>query len=215
VVAAPVAACIIEDIDGLARGLADFLEAAVPGCRVKQIGGAGAVSPGEWSLVVCGPSFLWAWSGRLGDFEQRPATLAVIADPARVDFASLLAAGVAVLWDYRSGQQSFTSAVQAALAGHPWVSESLAGAMTAGIGEQLRRDLRAADYGLTQREGEILQLLATGSSNRDIAARLFISENTVKNHVRSVLEKLNAGSRTEAVMIGARTGLIDVRAGRG
>jgi DNA-binding CsgD family transcriptional regulator len=215
VCAAPVAACVIEDIDVLARGLADFLEAALPGCRPKLLAGAGAFSAGEWGLVVCGPSMLRAWSGRLSDLEERPATLAVIADPARVEYASLLAAGVAVLWDYRGAQPSFSSAVQAALAGDPWVSESVAGAMAAGIGEQLRRDLRAADYGLTQREGEILQLLATGSSNRDIAARLFISENTVKNHVRSVLEKLNAGSRTEAAMIGARVGLIDVRAGRG
>jgi two-component system NarL family response regulator len=178
------------------------------------IGDGGTVQPMDFDLVLCGPSRLRAWSGRLADLEDRPASVAVIVNPADVDFTALLAAGIAVLWDYRGGTSSFTAAVQAALAGQAWVSESLTAAMAAGVGEQLRRDLRAADFGLTLREGEILQLLATGASNREIAARLFISQNTVKNHVRSVLEKLHAASRTEAVMIGARAGVIDVRAGR-
>ena len=49
---------------------------------------------------------------------------------------------------------------------------------------------------------------------RSEAPYLFISQNTVKNHVRAVLDKLHASSRTEAVMIGARVGLIDIRSGR-
>ena len=53
--------------------------------------------------------------------------------------------------------------------------------------------------------------MAEGSGNRGIAERLVISENTVRNHVRSVLEKLQASSRTEAVVIAARAGLIQLR----
>lgn len=69
---------------------------------------------------------------------------------------------------------------------------------------------RAADMlgELTMREREILQLLAQGLSNRQIADVLFISENTTKNHVRSVLAKLQVKSRTEAVAVGSRTGLV-------
>ena len=60
---------------------------------------------------------------------------------------------------------------------------------------------------LTRRELDILRHLTRGQANRTIAAELAISENTVKNHVRSILEKLQAKSRAEAVVIGLRQGL--------
>jgi DNA-binding NarL/FixJ family response regulator len=63
---------------------------------------------------------------------------------------------------------------------------------------------------LTPREGEVLRLLAEGSSNKEIAARLNISEHTIKVHIRSILGKLGAASRTEAVTRGLRSGLIDL-----
>lgn len=61
---------------------------------------------------------------------------------------------------------------------------------------------------LTAREREVLQLMAQGLPNKSIAARLSISQHTVKFHVASVLSKLGAGSRTEAVTIGARRGYV-------
>jgi DNA-binding NarL/FixJ family response regulator len=61
---------------------------------------------------------------------------------------------------------------------------------------------------LTPRESEVLQMLASGLGNKEIAARLNISEHTVKFHVASILGKLGAGSRTEAVSIGIRRGLV-------
>lgn len=61
---------------------------------------------------------------------------------------------------------------------------------------------------LSTREIEVLQLLAAGLSNKEIAARLNISEHTVKFHVASILGKLGAGSRTEAVSLGIRRGLV-------
>jgi DNA-binding NarL/FixJ family response regulator len=62
---------------------------------------------------------------------------------------------------------------------------------------------------LTDREMEVLRLVARGMNNRDIAKELFISENTVKNHVRNILEKLQIHSRMEAVMIAVREKLIE------
>ena len=62
---------------------------------------------------------------------------------------------------------------------------------------------------LTQREREILQLLADGMSNADVAARLFISQETVKSHVRHILAKLEADTRTHAVAIALRESIID------
>jgi two-component system NarL family response regulator len=62
---------------------------------------------------------------------------------------------------------------------------------------------------LTDREMQVLKLVARGMNNRDIAKELFISENTVKNHVRNILEKLQIHSRMEAVMIAVREKLIE------
>ena len=62
---------------------------------------------------------------------------------------------------------------------------------------------------LTPREREILQLLADGMSNVDVAAKLFISQETVKSHVRHILAKLEADTRTQAVAIALREAMID------
>ncbi len=62
---------------------------------------------------------------------------------------------------------------------------------------------------LTERELEVLRLVATGLNNRETAKRLFISENTVKNHMRNILDKLQLHSRMEAVMYAVRENLID------
>jgi DNA-binding NarL/FixJ family response regulator len=69
------------------------------------------------------------------------------------------------------------------------------------------------DHGLeslTEREMEVLKLLAHGRTNKEIAALLFISERTVKFHVSSILKKLDVGNRTEAVSLAAHHGLIDL-----
>jgi two-component system NarL family response regulator len=63
---------------------------------------------------------------------------------------------------------------------------------------------------LTSRELEVLRLVAKGMSNREIAEQLFISENTVKNHVRNILEKLHLHSRMEAVMYAMRERILDL-----
>ena len=62
---------------------------------------------------------------------------------------------------------------------------------------------------LTAREREILQLLADGLSNGDVAERLFISQETVKSHVRHILTKLEADTRTQAVAIALREAIIN------
>ena len=63
---------------------------------------------------------------------------------------------------------------------------------------------------LTPRESEVLRLLADGLGNKEIAMRLGISEHTIKFHIRSILGKLGASSRTEAVSRGLRSGLIEL-----
>ena len=64
------------------------------------------------------------------------------------------------------------------------------------------------ELGITPRELEILQLIAKGLSNREIAEKLFVSENTVKTHSSRLFDKLSARRRTQAVQIGKEIGLI-------
>ena len=66
------------------------------------------------------------------------------------------------------------------------------------------------DEALTTRETEVLRCVAEGSRNRDIAERLFISEETVKVHIKHIMEKLNASDRTQAVSIAVRRGIIQL-----
>ena len=67
---------------------------------------------------------------------------------------------------------------------------------------------RVESMGITPREYEILTLIAGGLSNREIAEKLFVSENTVKTHSSRLFEKLNARRRTQAVQIAKQSGLI-------
>jgi DNA-binding CsgD family transcriptional regulator len=64
------------------------------------------------------------------------------------------------------------------------------------------------DLGITRRELEILELIAQGMSNREIAEKLFVSENTVKTHSSRVFDKLGARRRTQAVQLGKEFGLL-------
>ncbi len=67
-----------------------------------------------------------------------------------------------------------------------------------------------SDEALTQREVEVLQQVAGGNRNRDIADKLFITEETVKVHIKHIMEKLGASDRTQAVAIGVRRGIIQL-----
>lgn len=76
------------------------------------------------------------------------------------------------------------------------------------IAAQLAEHL--TDEALTSREIEVLTQVALGSRNRDIAEKLFITEETVKVHVKHIMEKLGASDRTQAVAIGLRRGIIQL-----
>jgi len=76
------------------------------------------------------------------------------------------------------------------------------------IASQLLEHL--SDEGLTEREVEVLREVADGNRNREIAERLFISEETVKVHIKHIMEKLGANDRTQAVAIGVRRGIIQL-----
>lgn len=69
-------------------------------------------------------------------------------------------------------------------------------------------ETKLEELGITKRELEILSLIASGMSNREIAEKLFVSENTVKTHSSRLFDKMNAKRRTQAVQLGKEFGLI-------
>jgi DNA-binding CsgD family transcriptional regulator len=76
------------------------------------------------------------------------------------------------------------------------------------VGPFTRNDAQLERLGITPRELEILEAMAAGLSNREIAERLFVSENTVKTHVTRLFDKLSAKRRTQAVQLAKEAGLI-------
>jgi len=104
--------------------------------------------------------------------------------------------------------------VRAVHGGQSLINPSMAGKLLSEFATLAKRDgeERAQELPaprLTEREMQVLKLVARGMNNRDIAKELFISENTVKNHVRNILEKLQIHSRMEAVMVAVREKLIE------
>lgn len=121
--------------------------------------------------------------------------------------ADALRAGVRAILPRDLSPQELVAAVEAAAAGlvvlHPReVSAVIPAATTTAI------RAGALIEPLTPREREVLQMLAAGLANKEIASRLSISEHTAKFHVASILGKLGASSRTEAVFLALRHGLI-------
>jgi DNA-binding NarL/FixJ family response regulator len=109
--------------------------------------------------------------------------------------------------------EEVATAVRAVVAGQSLISPSMASKLlTEFTNLSKRADERTTvpTPRLTDRELEVLRLVALGKSNREIAGDLFISENTVKNHVRNILEKLHLHTRMEAVMYAVREKLLDV-----
>jgi DNA-binding NarL/FixJ family response regulator len=105
------------------------------------------------------------------------------------------------------------SAIRAVASGQSLISPSMAAKLLTEFAGMLKRAEGAQPVPvprLTERELEVLRLVARGLNNRDIARSLFISENTVKNHVRNILEKLQLHSRMEAVVYAVREKLLDI-----
>jgi DNA-binding NarL/FixJ family response regulator len=129
-------------------------------------------------------------------------------EPASLSAVEALRAGIRALLPRRAAAEEILAAVRASATGlivfHP---EALDAAFSPLVpGEAAESE--ASDQLLTAREIEVLRMIADGSSNKQIAVRLGISEHTAKFHIASIFAKLGAASRTEAVTIGIRKGLV-------
>ena len=141
----------------------------------------------------------------LVDTTLAPPVVLIVDDPRAAWTPAARRAGVRAVLDSHAGANEISAALTAALAGlitlHPDVYRAPARAAVL-EGE--------AERALTLRELEILEMLAEGLRNQAIGRRLGISAYTVKFHVASILDKLGAAGRTEAVTLGVRRGLISL-----
>jgi NarL family two-component system response regulator YdfI len=142
----------------------------------------------------------------VADTTPLPPVVLLVEAPRTAWTAAARRAGVRAVLDEGAGREELAAAVAGATAGLITLHPDVFG------GGPLPTTLLEADAerALTSRELEILESLAEGMTNQAIARRLHISTYTVKFHVASVLAKLHAGSRTEAVTLGLRRGLISL-----
>jgi len=140
----------------------------------------------------------------MGAWPRSPAIVALCDDPGRLWTSASRTLGLRAALPLRATAEELAGAVRAVHAGlfvlHP---EALVPALAGDTAV-------ASGTPLTSREREILELMADGANNRMIASRLAISRHTVKFHVASILAKLGAASRTEAVALALRSGLLAV-----
>jgi len=141
------------------------------------------------------------------------AVVVLIDDPTAGWAARALRSGVRSILPRESLESEIVSAVLAADSGlvllDPELTKELA-SQTRSVSSATAETAMEALEELTRREVEVLRLMAEGSGNKQIAARLGISDHTVKFHISSILAKLSVSSRTEAVTQGIRMGLIVV-----
>jgi DNA-binding NarL/FixJ family response regulator len=143
------------------------------------------------------------------DGVARPPGLVVLADePDAAWVAAALRAGVRAVLPREATAPEISAAVEAAAAGLVVLHPDAADALVPATGRSPGVRAQAPTQPLTPRELEVLALLAEGFGNKAIAPRLGISEHTVKAHIASIFAKLHATTRAEAVVTGARLGVI-------
>ncbi len=100
-------------------------------------------------------------------------------------------------------------AVRGTVTGKTYVDPAVAGKLVTHVASQQTQPASLITDQLTAREVDVLRLLAQGLSNAEIAARIYLSEGTVRNHISSILSKLDVADRTQAAVIAIRHGLGD------
>lgn len=137
-----------------------------------------------------------------------PAVVLLVGHPSRSEVRRALQAGARAILLRDSAEHEITAAIEAAAAGLAVISIEILEALLPSTTDVAESDDLPVGEPLTSRESEVLSLLAEGAGNKEIGSRLHISEHTVKFHVSSILAKLGAATRTEAVTRGYKEGLI-------
>ena len=175
---------------------------------VEEIGSLSASTPPD---VIVADDSLWESEALLGEAKLHHSALVLLSEESR-HISQLAISGLRgwATLDKSAVSEELAGAVVAASANLVILSPFHAGVLKelSPVENAAARSDEAQDSGLTAREMEVLQLVARGLPNKNIANLLHISLSTAKFHVASILSKLNVSSRTEAVTQGAKRGLV-------
>ena len=167
-------------------------------------------APADVLLIEVSEGDEEALAALLGDGEgtRTPVVIILSEDPQGSQVREALRAGALSLLPRGATGEEILAAVHAAAAGLVALPPVLIETLLSGASAPAQAPPEGPHESLTPREVEVLGMIAEGYGNKTIAYRLGISEHTVKFHVASILSKLGAASRTEAVTTGIRRGLI-------
>jgi DNA-binding NarL/FixJ family response regulator len=146
----------------------------------------------------------------VGEVAASSPDVAIVVVVRRAQPAGIVAAmeaGAGALTNRGCTPEELIAAVEAAISGQNWVAPALAGVLRGELLSEMSGQRRPE---LSPREREVLRELATGATNSQIGEHLGISQNTVRNHVQSIMRKLGVGTRTDAVATALRQGLVDL-----
>ena len=101
-------------------------------------------------------------------------------------------------------------AIHGTVSGQSFVDPNVAGKILSGYAAAGSTRNQPTNYNLSERESEILQLLAQGLSNSDIAQQLYLTEGTVRNYTSEIFKKLGVSDRTQAAVVALRYGLVNL-----
>ncbi len=104
-------------------------------------------------------------------------------------------------------REGVLSAIRGTVTGKTYIDPSIAGKILGEVSGTEKKPVTLITSKLTEREAEVLNLLAKGLGNEDIAQQLFLSEGTVRNHISSIVDKLGVSDRTQAAIIAIQHGL--------
>ena len=143
---------------------------------------------------------------RLREQQPAPQLVMLLDDVGGPSARAAIAAGCLGVISKDRGTEDLCNAIRSAARGHSVASVAELDDLFASVRPGV---LAAERCGLTGRQYEVLQLMAEGCATDDLAARLYVSRNTVRTHVQQVFRKLGARSRLEAVAIARRSGVLD------
>jgi DNA-binding NarL/FixJ family response regulator len=205
---------IVDDHEVLASSLAQALDIE-PDLQV--VGRAGTLAAAEQLITTTAPDVLLldhrlpdgdgvGAIPRLRALRSRMAVVVLTASTAEHVLVSAIEAGASGFVSKSRGLPELVSAVRAAAAGEAVVSPEMLSRLLPRL--QRQRNGRSGHQALTEREREVLSLVAEGLTNAAIADRLVVSVHTVRNHVANLSAKLGASSKLEALSIAVREGLL-------
>ncbi len=192
-------------LESIVNAGSDF-EIAASGVRARELVAAARAAEPDVILVDGPDAAILQLVGGLPAQTFAPPVVVLVESVSRSEVLRLLQSGVRGLLLRDSDAEEIVGSLRAVHDGLAVVSPEILDVLLP-LHHEAAEELSPGEP-LTARESQVLALLAAGTGNKEIAAKLHISEHTAKFHVSSILSKLGAGSRTEAVARGYRQGLI-------